>query len=513
MNKKIVPYLPGILLFFMAVVIALFVYKDYGIAWDESMQRHTGEVSMDYVLHGDKGLFTYQDRHYGVGFELPLIFIEKVLHINDAGKAFEMRHLVTHLFFLVSAFCCYLLVLRLYKSQFIACLGFLIYAFAPRIYAHSFFNSKDIPYLAMFMITFAISQYAFEKNRRWLFVLLGMACGYTTSLRIMGVILDAFILMFLVIDIISAAVKHEKGKTAVLNLLLFSGSFLIVLYACWPYLWTDPIHNFIVSYQRMSHFDWPFSVLLGGERILGTALPWTYFPHWFLITNPILWLISGIAGVVWVTIIFMRRPLTYLTNTPERNYLLYLMSFGGPILAVMVLHAVIYDDWRHLYFVYAPFVLLALYFINRIWQTRFKLVIRAACIIQLGFIGYFMVHDHPFQQVYCNELVSHQKESLRKNYELDYWGCGYKQALEHLVATHPEGRIKVSSYDAGVYLARFNSQLLKEEDRNRLEITTPENADYFITNYRWHPEDYPYPKIAYSVSVLNSTIICIYKTH
>jgi hypothetical protein len=189
------------------------------------------------------------------------------------------------------------------------------------------------------------------------------------------------------------------------------------------------------------------------------------------------------------------------------------LSFGISILAVIFLHAVIYDDWRHLYFIYAPFVMLALYFISKIWQTRFKWIILCACIIQAGFIGYFMIRNHPFEQVYFNYLVSHDKEFLRKNYELDYWGTSYKQGLEHLMAAQPEGLVKISSYTEGEYLVRFNSQLLRENDRNRLVITTPDKADYFITNFRWHPEDYPYPKVEYSISVLNSTILCIYKTH
>ncbi len=513
MIKKLTPYYPGILLFILAMILGLVVFRDYGIAWDESMQRHTGEVSLNYILHADNGLFSYRDRHYGVGFELPLIMLEKVLHIKDPGNAYLMRHLVSHLFFLVSAFCCYLLALRLFKNQFIACIGFLIYAFAPRIYAHSFFNSKDVPYLAMFMIVFAISQYTFEKNKKWLYIILGLACGYTTSLRIMGVILDGFILFFLGIDLLTAMLQKEKIKQPIVNILLFGASFFIMLYACWPYLWTNPVENFIISYKRMSHFDWPFTVLISGKQVPGTELSWTYFPTWFLITNPILWLITGFAGIILAIISFLKKPLAYLRNTQDRNFLLYLLSFGIPILAVIFLHAVIYDDWRHLYFVYAPFVMLLLCFINYVRNTRFKIIIEIACLLQIGLIVFFMVRNHPYQQVYFNELVSHQNESLRKNYELDYWGCTNKQALEYLVAKHPEGSILVSGSAVGEYLIRFNTQLLKEKDRVRIEITTPERADYFISNFRWHPEDYPYPQKEYSISVLNSTILCIYKTH
>jgi len=124
-------------------------------------------------------------------------------------------------------------------------------------------------------------------------------------------------------------------------------------------------------------------------------------------------------------------------------------------------------------------------------------------------IFFFMIKAHPFQQVYFNELVSHDKEALRKNYELDYWGCSYKQGLEKLIKENPTGTIKV--FTPFPTLVSNNLILLNEAGRKRIQLTEREHASYFITNFRNHPYDYPLSNTDYSIQVQNSTILCIYK--
>lgn len=511
--KKTSPYLPGILLFFIAAIIGILTYQDYGIAWDESGQRTIGTICYNYLFNGNNELVSFSDRQHGTGFELPLVIIEKALKITDMRDVYLMRHWVTHIFFLLSALSAYILFYKLYKSRFIASVGFIMIAFCPRLYAHSFFNSKDIPFLCMFIITFSYCYFAFTKNKTLPFFILGLLCGYTTGIRVMGIMLAVFIFVLLLMDLILNYFAKKEVKKYIINVLLFSFGFCAAFYISSPYLWRHPVDNFIDSYSLMSHFSWHWTVLINGKMEHGDQLPWTYFPTWFLISNPILWLFCGISGIVLVIFNFLKRPYLFFQNSPERNQMFYLFCFATPILTIIMLHSVIYDDWRHLYFVYPSFVLLALYFINKVFQTRYKLIMQFLCIIQISFIGYFMIRNHPFQEVYFNELVSHKKEYLRHHYEMDYWGCSMKQALEHLIKTNPENTIKVSTDFAGIMPLNKNILMLKEQDRKRVEYVDPNAADYFITDFRGHPDDYPYQKIDYSITVLNSTISCIYKTH
>ena len=507
--KKVQPYIPGIFLFLVALVIGMLSYQEYGMSWDEPISRQVGNETYNYVFNHDPALKSLRERIYGTAFELPLIFIEKWGHISDSRDIYLMRHIATHIFFLVSVFCGYILIYRLFKNQFLACLGFVMLVIAPRIYAHSFFNSKDIAFLSAALIVFMFCQVAFEKNKAVYYMLLGAACGYAAGIRIMGVMFAAFILLFLLVDMLTDIIDRKKWLKPLANIVLFLSAFCVVLLVSWPYLWDNPIRNFIQSYQGMSHFPWVGSVLFKGAFIDAANLPWYYFPVWFVITTPPVWLIAGFAGMVLLVISILKRPMTFARNGTDRHFLFYLLCFMTPVLAVIFLHSVLYDDWRHLYFVYPGFVLMALYGINSLVNTRFKPVIIIACIIQAGFAAYFMVGSYPFEQVYFNSFVPHSPEYLRKNYELDYWGCGYKQALERLVKVQPWGTITINRE---MNPLENNIMMLPDRDRKRMQILDHE-ADYKITTFRGHPEDFPYPTVVYSVKVLNSTILCVYKTH
>jgi tetratricopeptide (TPR) repeat protein len=503
------PYFPGLLLFAISLIIAFITYKDYGVGWDEPGQRYPGILSYDYIFHGSQELFNTPNDNHGAGFELLLAVIEKWMNITDVRDIYFMRHLVTNICFLFSLFCAYVLIYRLFKNKFLASVGFLMLLLAPRIYAHSFFNSKDIPFMFMVTICLAYGQYAFEKNKTSAYLILGLLCGYATSIRIMGILLGGVLFFFLVLDLMTSYRNKEKPKKPLINIAVFSAGFVFLLYLGWPYLWKHPIEYFIESYTHLSHFDFRGSNLVNGKYEVASKLPWTYFPTWFLISNPEIWLLTGFAGMVWIIIDFFRKPMQFLRNTPERNFILYLVCFIAPIFAVIVLHSVIYDDWRHLYFVYPEFVLMAVYCIHKLYQTKYKMVIVSVCALEVAVTGFFMIGNHPYNQVYFNNLVSHAPEYLRKNYELDYWGCSYKQGMDYLLAKYPGKVIKIYCENRTLY--DNNLMLLPEEERGRIQLTDPENADFFITNFRNHAYDYPAQAVEYSIKVLNSTILCIYR--
>ncbi len=510
--KQARPYVPGILLFLFALVMGALVYRDYGMSWDEPFQRTIGNVNYNYVFNHDPSLLTFQDKEYGPAFELPLIFIEKWLHLTDTRDIYFMRHIATHIFFLVGVFCVYVLVYRLFRNQFLACLAFIMIVLMPRLYAHSFFNTKDIPFLSALIICMTICQAAFRKRKPFLFLLLGAACGISGAIRMMALLPSLMICGFLVIDVVDDLVKKKKTGNGVASLLLFIGGFCISIYAIYPFLWSGPVHNFAAVVSRMFRKDFCGWDLINGKLEISTSLPWFYLPEWFAITIPVLWLAAGVIGILLFLIHALRKPALYITNTPQRNFLLYCSCFLAPVLSVIVFKSIIYDEWRHLYFIYPFFVLMAIYFLDRLSRTRWWTIVQAACVVQvLATVG-FMIKYHPFQQVYFNSLVSHKDEYLRRNFEFDYWGVSAKQALNKLITDHPTGIIKVGSPIIANYISN-NIMLLKPNDRERIQLTAPEDCDYFITNFRADHMNHDPQKAAYAPKVLNSTIIGVYKMH
>jgi hypothetical protein len=507
-------YAPGLIFFLVAIIIGLLFYKDYGVSWDEPIQRAVGDVTYKYVFHNDKSLLTYDDRGLGTGFELPLIMLEKALQLTDTRDIDLMRHLATHLFFLFSVFCGYVLAWRLFKNQYIACLGFILLAFTPRIYAHSFFNTKDIPFLSAFLIALMFAQVAFSKDKAIWYLVLGFACGYATSIRAMGVLLLPAIGVFLIIDFLRAIYLKEKAGTSMANLFLFIAGFCVLLYMAWPVLWSRPFFYFQEEYTRLAHIQWTGDVFFKGKNVSGAALPLDYVPVWFSITVPELWLICGLAGFVWTIISLFRKPAQYIFNTNDRNFLLYAGCFVLPVLTIVLLNSVNYDDWRHLYFIYPSFVMLALFTIhNLVSGGRVqRLIMVSLCGIQVLSIAFFMIGNHPYQNVYFNHFISHKKEYLRKHYDLEYWGCAYSDAMRYILA-HDTSSSPIRIVDCS-FMTKNALGFLPPAQRQRIVLVgNSEHADYFITNYRNHPENYDYPKKIYTITVLNSTILDAYKMH
>ena len=513
-SEKISQYLPGITLFVLALVISLLTYKDYGQGWDEGPQRNPGILSFNYIYHGSQQLFNEASDNHGAGYELLLVFAEKALRLKDYKSIFEMRHIFTHIFFLVCCLFGYALTLRMYKDKWLASLAFIMLVLCPRLYGHSFINSKDMPFLCMLIVTLSLCQSAFATNKKWLFLLLGVACGYATSIRIMGVMYAVFIMAFLVIDMLTDIKNKEKPTKQLVNMGLFAAGFCFLLYISWPYIWKSPVHKFGESFSRMSHFDWHGSVLFGGKIIPATQIPWTYFPVWFIISNPPVWLLIGAAGIGWAIYEFFKKPLAFFQNTQERNYLLYLGCFFIPIFAVIVLHSVIYDDWRHLYFVYPAFVFIGIFAVHKLWSGKTKIAVQALCGLQIAFLLLFMVKNHPFHYVYFNALVSHDEEYIRRNYEEEYWGISNMQALQYLAANDTSRKIRI----CGTFKEPIDNNVLMlppDQQKRFVWINEAVQGDYFITNFRLHPEDYPddqhaFPNIEYEIKVNNSTIMRIY---
>ena len=141
------PTCVGLAVCALFLLVGLALAGDYGIHIDEPFQRRTAQANLNYILGQTDRVLTriYHDRVYGVTFELPLLLAERALGLTDEHDINHLRSLLTHLFFIVGAFFCYRLAYRLFDNRWIALFALLIFLLHPRIYGHSFGNSKDPP--------------------------------------------------------------------------------------------------------------------------------------------------------------------------------------------------------------------------------------------------------------------------------------------------------------------------------------------------------------------------------
>jgi hypothetical protein len=97
-----------------------------------------------------------------------------------------------------------------------------------------------------------------------------------------------------------------------------------------------------------------------------------------------------------------------------------------------------------------------------------------------------------------------------KNFELDYWGLSFRQGLEYIVKNDKRPVIKLAA-NVPPPVCMNNAIFLKENDIRRLRLVEINEADYFLTNYRYHPEEYPLNQEAFTIAVDNQKIMSVFK--
>jgi hypothetical protein len=504
-------------LFFAAfLLIGLGIYKDYGLSWDENRNHANGKKSFNYVFKGDRSLLTYSDRYYGVAFELPLFMIEKILKLETSRQVFLMRHLATFLMFFLGVVFFYRLNKDHFRSWKIGLLGSLLLILSPRLFAESFYNSKDLVFLSLFIISIYTLIQFLEKASLFRAAVHAFVCALLIDVRVLGILVPGLTLVFFVAATIftnrSPARTLKKGIPA---LFLFLALTICLMILFWPILWNDPVAQFIRAWRKMSRYPWSRAVLYMGRYLFPENLPWHYIPVWMLITTPLLYTATFVAGLVRSIAEIFRRPVSRFRDSQKRDILLFLAWFFGPLLAVIIFKPVVYDSWRHLYFIYPAFLILSLKGML-ILHASLKSIRRAGKVLAPLFVliiffglartAAFLIINHPHQNVYFNVLAG---KNVQADWDLDYWGLSYRQALEYILKHDPDQRINICVQNAP---GELNSFILKDEDGKRLNyVTDLGQAKYFLSDYRWQKEGYSYPQEFYSITVGRAKIMVVFK--
>ena len=449
---------------------------DYGLGVDELNQRVTVRANLSYVRGQVESIETRTpiplDRFYGVAFELPLLLAERVLGLEDYYyDVHRFRLTVTHLFFLVGGFFCYLLAYRLFNNRLLALFALLLFLLHPRIYAHSFFNSKDLPFLSMFVVALYLTERAFRKDTLGAFLLLGIAVGIATNLRIMGLMLFAAVIGLRVLD---AGLARDWGerKGAIIRGGLFVVAAGLVWYGLAPNAWGDPLAQLTGVLDLTADHPATRGALFRGEVIPSDNLPAHYGLTWFIITTPAAVLLLGVVGAMALAGRGITRPRAVLVNNRLRFGLLLAGCFGLPLLAIVLAGSNIYDGWRHLYFIYVPFVLLATeglsWLIANLPQPgRWPAGVYGILGLGMGLTLLQMAQLHPLQHIYFNFLVDRTTPNhLRGHYEIHYRRLIPEAVLAYLLEQHPGETLAVSKTPG------YPVMTLPREERRRL-LTTP----------------------------------------
>lgn len=497
--------------------------KDYGVGWDEEAQIEIGKKSYDYIVHGDQALLSYCDRDYGVGFELPVYAMQQWFTSKVAQYYF--RHFCVHGLFLVGLFFLFKTQLIFYAKfsgkYWIGLFSVLMIVLSPRIFADSFYNSKDIVLLAVSCINFYTLLHAVDKPSKTSWFLHGLSSAYLLDIRIIGLVNVMLTIGFLILFLF---IHRSTRKQQVIYLLIYLFTTITVLYLIWPYLHQHPIEKIVEIFKSMSSFRWHFDVLFMGSAINSTQLPFYYTLVWIGLTTPILFLVGSVVGLLGsVRDFFLLKRFNEIAET-QQVYILSIVGLAfGPIVATILFHSVMYDAWRQLFYVYPYLAMLSVFGFYKIYvlvasRKRLRYALFGALGLQGVAVMVFMVQAHPHENVYFNEIWPRKNQALVKDFERDYWGLSYKQALlqaSRLLRTNDDTLHIVCAHTPG----KLNSVFIPSKLQDRVKVylqkeisdSMKQHMDYFITTYREAADLLPKCKEKiWSFRVQSSDVIAIY---
>jgi hypothetical protein len=500
---------PIILIIFL--VIGLLIYKDYGISWDEYIQRTIAIKYIKYIIEflnldifftslDFKNVISFDEWrlsgeitiYYGVFFELPLLVLEFIFLGNsgDEQQIYQLRHLVTFLTFMLGVWALHSQAIKIFKSNFLGIVTIILLLLSPRIFAEAFYNSKDIIFMSFVSFSMLTLTNLIYKINTKNILLHSLIVAFAIDIRVMAI-------FFMPLTLFIFFLKFINKKLDISNLLktsiLFLLSNIIFVIIFFPVLWESPIANFMAVFQNMSGFPADTTMLYMGGIVNENNLPWHYIPVWILVTTPPLIILLFFTGIIFLLINFFKNKFTF----NDENKIILLVNFLiiiGSISAVIILESTLYNGWRHMYFVYPSIIIISVYaFFNIFEQVKKKIFGK---FIFITFFLFFILNQvnliiksHPLQNLYFNFIAG---KDWRNKFDLDYWGLANHIAIKDILVKDPLNQ-NITLCQKSYMALKTTLRILNKKEKRRISLQCSydnshiqdinNQPDYLIDNY------------------------------
>jgi hypothetical protein len=497
-------YVESIFLFVFIFIIACIIFPHFGSFYDEPIERLRGLITYKYLISllnnfgieldfpsalGDYALLPdlrfYQDGDHGPFFDLIAVGIEILFGITDIKLVYLSRHFLVFFIFFLGLIALYQITLRWLKDTRYACLCVMIMVLSPRIFADSFYNSKDLVFLSLFLLaTNSCIKFILRPSLLTAFFF-GFTSAIATDVRLMGVLVP---LATLCIAGLSAIRSRASASQILKHLPWFAFCYCFFIFVFWPWLWHDPLGQIQNAFASMAKFPNQPPTQYLGKTIISNGVPWHYIPVWIFLTTPVPYTIFFLVGLfVLVKRNICERIAFIGRNASESSIqdLLFLGLFFGPITIIITLKSILYDGWRHVFFVYPFFVIigtLGIKFLMDYASNYFKLrLLLSSVLVATGIhMCVWMTKAHPYQNVYFNFLAG---KGLANKFDLDYWGISLRECLEYIAGSTKTDEINI--FASGILNLSAGLDMLSATSRKRFHVVSSvAQADFLITNFR-----------------------------
>jgi hypothetical protein len=493
---------PIYILIAVNLLIGGFVFRDYGLSWDEplfyqyadalgyaysptewfsgsfDLENSYGPSAEDHKTRGPAYLFLARNFVYGL-----------IALGSDSASAW---HLVNFVFFQLGVYCFYRLATRWLSGRAVF-FASAFFSFQPLLWGHAFINPKDPPFLTFFLAAVClgfewVDEFHAAQNNFWKLFVAAVCLGIATSIRVLGPLAGMLVFGYGVASIftrrgLKPAANPTKSAEAdsplnkfIQPIAVYIAIAIPVMLLTWPYLWENPIGRFVETLRFMSDNPTQLAVLFNGEIFRADDMPIRYIPFMLAttLTEPT-WILFGLGFVVGI------RKFLKADSSKLASLALTFGWFAIVIAYLLLQRPAVYDGLRHFLFILPPiFIVCGFAFEWVLENAHFWL---RAGLVSLVFLPSLagIIQLHPYEYAYYNAFVGGTSGAFRR-YETEYWLTCYKDAVENFEAlNHPSATLYVHRE---AYIAEYYASPLTivRELREFREAVLP--GDFVLVNTR-----------------------------
>ena len=395
-----------------------------------------------------------------------------------------LRHYANFLIFFISSVYFYLIIKKRFADKFLVFFGLVLYLSSPRIFGESFYNNKDIIFLSLVTITiYYFFRFLDKKNFKNL-ITLGIFSSLTCALRIVGIFIPLSLIIFLLVS-----KKEKKYSWQKVNkfIIVYLTIFFIFLIIFWPYLWSNPISNFLYSLEVFSKYPQEFQMMFNGEYVNSKYLPLSYLPIWIVVTTPLIIIFFSLLGYLNLLKRFFLRLISIkekmITNDfwrskkESKDFFIFL-NFNLIFFYIILSNTDIYNGWRHLYFLHVFIIYIACVGIYYLKLKFNKIRYFYLFFTVIGLFNFYEINKfHPYQSSYFNQLITENKKG---RFEVDYWGLAGVKFLEEILLINEKNSKKIKIGVASFLPLERSLKLLSPAQAKQIQIV---GQEYFMADY------------------------------
>lgn len=307
---------------------------------------------------------------------------------------------------------------------------------APRVFCDLMANIKDFPLLVFFTLSVLLFFRAFESGTRRGLLVAAVVVGLAIGTKGNALFFPAIPLLLWLFGGTPPAWKGRRKQLLATGALAALAA-LAVLFAAWPYMWTDtgPRLKDHVTYisMRAAYLD---TAALDSGRVVTREESAAPAIEAVLLTTPPVFLLAALAGAL----LALRQAI----KTRDRWAILLLVWPLVVFARYLLPGAINFDGVRHFLELFPPLAILAGRAIAALARAlaqkagdagAFRRALPAAAVALLLLPGALVTWlSHPFEVTYWNAFAGGFKGARAENLPQvgDYWGMSYRLGLEWL---------------------------------------------------------------------------------